>query len=768
MPSARLVFALAVALTTTANFAHAQNPAPLRVTRTTPAGDAVPTAEISVTFDRPVAGSLDRSVDPASIFRIEPAVRGRIEWRDPVTIRLRPAQALTPGGRYTVTVANTFRAMDGSALAEPHRFTFRAQGPRLLSGSPVNEDERAEHVAPNQRFELVYSSPVDLAKLSSAAFVELAASCGGQRIVRLRATEQRRIRDDDRWQYREAGGWQRDRSVDSLRRVVELAPESPLPRGCAGDLVAPTEVEDEMLRTATRWAFQTYGQLRVATLTCVGGKFCPSGPLTVLFTNPVRGAEVLRHVRLVPDVKFTLRDTISESTNWTLEARVQPHVTYAAVVDTSIRDTFGQRLTGNPAIAFRTTGYEPGIVHPFGRLLVERTGFRTLSVQHVNVDTLVAVIAPVPDSAESKVLTRFGWGDDSVWTSLARAATTQRIPLRAASDRPMLTGVRLPVADAAVPGSPGLYAVRISGRSGKDTVAAGSLSLVQVTDLGVHARIGTNEGMVWVTGVNDGAAKAGATVALYDATGRRLATATTDARGLARLTGWAGRQGRATDDDSEEGHSGFEGHVRVTLGSDRAVTAINRWDPDLSPWRFDVQSAWGNQRLPLAGAVFTERGIYRPGERVYAKAILRDGALGALRVPATSDSIKWIFHDREEGVLRERTVPPSAFGTADQSLQLGTSAAVGQYRVEIQAKRQGKWRSVAQTSYRVAEYRPPEFLVELNGETATRLPGDRFGATVQARYLFGAPMARAEFTWTARQASMSPWELEIPGLDGGD
>ena len=419
---------------------------------------------------------------------------------------------------------------------------------------------------------------------------------------------------------------------------------------------------------------------------------------------------------------------------------------------------------GNPAGAFRTTGYEPSIVHPFGRLTVERTGLRTLSVQHVNVDTLIAVIAPVPDSAESRVLTRFGWGDDSVWASLARTATTQRIPLGASRDRAMLTGVRLPAPDAAQTGSPALYAVRISGRSGADSVANGTLSLVQVTDLGVHARIGTTEGVVWVTGVNDGAAKAGATVVLYDAGGRRLATATTDARGLARLTGWANAAAPNAADD-EEGNTGFEGYVRVTLGSDRAVTAINRWDPDLSPWRFDVHSAWGDKRLPLAGAVFTERGIYRPGERVYAKAILRSGALGALRVPSPNDSVKWIFHDREDGVLRERTVPVSAFGTADQSLSLGTTTAIGQYRVEIQAKRQGKWRSVAQTSYRVAEYRPPEFLVELNGDNTTRLPGNRFGSTVQARYLFGAPMARAEFVWTARQATISPWEIEIPGVE---
>jgi len=773
MSSARLALALAVLATCVAADTHAQSPSPLRVIRSSPTGNAVPTAEITVTFDRPVAGSLDRTVDAAAIFRIEPAVRGRLEWRDPVTIRLRPNDALTAGTRYTVTVANTFRAMDGSALAEPYQFTFRAQGPVLLTGTPVGADQHALHVTPDQRFALVYSRSVDLAKLSTAAYVELSAACGGQRIVRLRAAEQRRIRDDDTWQVRDAGGWQRDRSLDSLRRVVQLAPETALPRGCTGELVAPNEVDDETLRTTARWPFDTYGDLRILSLGCSGAKFCPSGPVVVTFTNPVRGTEVLRRVKLVPELAFTVRDTVSESMAWVLDARLKPHVTYAVVVDTAIHDVFGQGLRGNPAAAFTTTGYEPAIVHPFGRLTVERTGFQTLSVQHVNVDTLIAVIAPVPDSLESAVLTRFGWGDDSLWTQLSRQGTVQRILVHAAPERAMVTGIRLPVPDATRPGNPALYAVKVSGRAGKDTVAGGSLSLAQVTDLGVHARVGTTEGMVWVTGVSDGAAKAGANVVLYDAGGKRLTSAITDARGLARLTGW--RSGPAGDADDEEGNSGFEGYVRVTLGSDRAVAAINRWDPDLSPWRFNVNSAWGDQRLPLAGAVFTERGIYRPGERVYAKTIVRDGALGALRVPSATDSIKWIFHDRDEGVLRERAMTTSAFGTADQSVQLPTTAPVGTYVVDVQAKRQGKWRSVARTTYRVAEYRPPEFLVELIGEATSRaavvtrtpqaMPGDRFRTTIQARYLFGAPMARADVTWMARQAPLSPWELEIPGVE---
>src|SRR4051812_19733567 len=104
--------------------AAAQSVAPLRVIRVSPERSASPIDKITVTFDRPVAGSLDRTVDAASILRVTPMVSGKLEWRDPVTIRLTPSEPLIAGRTYTVTVASGFRAMDGSALAQPHTFTF--------------------------------------------------------------------------------------------------------------------------------------------------------------------------------------------------------------------------------------------------------------------------------------------------------------------------------------------------------------------------------------------------------------------------------------------------------------------------------------------------------------------------------------------------------------------------------------------------------------------------------------------------------------------
>ncbi len=742
---------------------------PLRVIRTMPAGDADPTAPISVTFDRPVAGSLDRSVDPRTVLRVEPAIAGRIEWRDPVTVRLVPSSPLRADTHYAVTVDTTFTAMDGSRLDAPVRFEFRVHGPTLIGGQPVSANQTADHLTPDQRFELVYSAPIDPVRLAASAYVEGGALCGGPALFRLRVVGQRAITANDEWRVRGAGGPERNRAADSLRRVVQLVPVQPLPRGCTARLVAPVELAADLPQGLARWPFRTYGDFRLARAVCSNETFCPTGPVQIEFSTPMRGADVQRSVKLLPGIPFVIRDTSSVSTRWTLDAQLAPTKSYVVVVDTSARDAFGQRLTGNPAILVKSTGYEPALSYPFGRQLVERKGFRTLAVQHVNVDTMVAHIAPIPDSLEARFLSRYGWSVGELWDTVAPHAEVRRIAVAGVADRPLMTGVPVPAVDASRRGAPTLYAVKIRparapaaapGRSGQDSDAPASI--VQVTDLGVTARIGTEEGMVWVTGVSDGLARAGVRVTLHAPNGKAVASGLTNPQGTVRLAGF--RPVTAGDDCDED--CGFEGYVAAALGTDRALVAVNRYDPDLSPWNFGVRAAYGDERYAVAGAVFTERGIYRPGEQVRAKAIVRTGSLGALASPAAGDSVKWIFADRDGQPVSERTTVLSSFGTSDQTLDIPASAAVGQHQLRIQVRRAGAWRQVASVSYRIAEYRPPEFLVDMTTSAAPAHPGDRFAVGVRASYLFGAPMGRAAVQWTARRAPLSSWELEIPGTDG--
>ncbi|HEX6559756.1 MAG TPA: alpha-2-macroglobulin family protein [Longimicrobiales bacterium] len=524
-------------------------------------------------------------------------------------------------------------------------------------------------------------------------------------------------------------------------------------------LVVPTRVEAGA--SLHRWSFSTYGPLRVDSVGCARAPSCPTGPIRLVFATPVRGAELLEHVRIAPALSYTIADSSDISHVWTLDVELKPRQSYAVVVDSMLTDIFGQKLGAVSVKAFATTGFAPTVLYDFGKLLVERSGLRTLAAQVVNIDTLIYTTIAVPEAAEAKFLAQT-WRWQEPFDELKSLAVEHRVPISAPADKPFVVAVPVPANDARASHNGTLIAVRMRASKARAS-EYDRIALVQVTDLAIHGKMALDGGLVWVTGVRDGKARPGATVTLYNADGKVLGSARTDAQGLARFA--AVRTDAPAQDCGENCGSGFEGYIAAVLNDDRAVVGFSSYDPDLAAWRFDISSAWSTAaRMPAAAAVFTERGIYRPGERVFAKAIVRTGTLGALSVPR-GDSLKWTFNDRENGVLRDTVTALSSFGTADQSVTLSPDVPLGQYQVQLALKRAGEWHAMATTSYEVAEYRPPEFLVDVNADTKPRFAGDSLSASISARYLFGAPMANAQVRWIVQHRLLDGWELEIPNTE---
>jgi alpha-2-macroglobulin len=733
---------------------------PLRVIRATPETPASPDAEITVTFDRPVAGGLDEAVPAGTTFRISPAVEGRIEWRDPLTLRFQPASPLQPGATYTITVLSNFHAMDGSSLDGDYVHSFRVSPPSVLGGDPANQGTTAANLPAQPVFRLLVSAPVDLDRFGEAAHIQLSRACGSAS-VRMRGLTQHPIGPTDPGWFRYTGlRGPRPEPERDLRRVVEITPAEPLPLDCDGVLTMPVAYAEPAAATL-RWAVRTYGPFRVTVARCAFDRFCPTGPVRLVFSTPVSGEEVVRNVKLLPATPYTLRDTATVSTEWILDARLDPRRSWAVVVASDMRDIFEQTLQGRTVQPFRTTGWAADVKYDYGRMLVEREGLRTLAVQHMNVDSLHTTIVAVPDTMEREFLSR-DWNWEEPWAALAGTAVHSTIAVTGATDERRVTGLRLNQGTAGPGGT--LFAVKVSHPS-LDSVSRGNrpIALVQVTNLGVHARIAVDQGTVWVTGVNDGLPRSGVDIELHDPSGRVRATGRTDALGLAELN-FRNSAGNTDSQECEECIGGFEGYIAARTSSDRALVGINAWDPDLAPWRFGMWGAWERDREPAAAAVFTERGIYRPGEAVHAKAIVRKGTLGSLRA-AAGDSLRWTFHDREGGTLRDTTVRLGPFGTADARLELSTDLPLGWYGVEIASKVNGEWKSLDRYNYQVAEYRPPEFLVDATAHDGQTMAGDTATLTVSARYLFGAPMANSPVDWVVRIASR-PWGVAVKGAEG--
>ena len=294
----------------------------LRVLRHTLGDTASPANLVTVIFDRPVYGRLDARVDAARLFHIEPAVPGRVAWRDPITIRFVPDGPLTPGDSFTVTIDSAFEALDGGRLERPFSFTFRVPGPRLLARTFGGEYSGYPQELPlDGKVKLVYSAPVDLGFLRRGARLELAGCGAALRKIALRPVRERRVAEEDPYFFKSAGGVDRDTIADRFRRVVELEPADSLPEGCSGHLVLPTTDDDARHGREESFAVNTASSFRLVGFDCGGRPHCAFDYLRLRFSAEVQRADAMRHLRIEPSVPIDLDAGQEQSKDWTHGAK---------------------------------------------------------------------------------------------------------------------------------------------------------------------------------------------------------------------------------------------------------------------------------------------------------------------------------------------------------------------------------------------------------------------------------------------------------------
>jgi uncharacterized protein YfaS (alpha-2-macroglobulin family) len=753
----------------------------LHVMRHAPADTASPSSIITVMFDRPVAGALDDSSNAARFVRITPSVAFTAAWRDPVTIRIVPSEPLRPGERYAVTVGDGMRGADGSRLATAYRFEFRVKGARLVGRSfPAYGDG---YLVPKARFQLLYSAPIDTARLARGTRIELAACHDSATTIPLRIVRQRRVANTDPYDFQPRSRYARDTLAARFANVVELEPAAPLPFDCIGNVVIPTTDDDARYGREERYPVKTARTFRAETLLCGDPRACVPKSIAIHFSAPVGRASIERFVRL--DGRAVTIPTNDEATDtWPVVADLRPRTRYAIQLDSALHDIYGRAITGTRELQLTTADFVPAILHAQGSVIAATNGPRTLPVRSINVHTLRIVSYRVPDSARYATTASGGGGVD--WARPLRgvvpettlvelpdrlnADTTTEVPLprmALAADHPLVAvrfEIARPLPDAAEPKAAwagGAHSLQRFGQSWYWGASGSDVTTVQVTDLALTARlVGPTEGAALVTSLTDGRPLLGATVTQVDATGHVVARGVTNDSGVAVLARIAadGKVARRTNVTLTPNFPGVrvlyaqlgDDRVSVSLGG-RAIGYLAQ-----SPLEPSQLGAHTDERPLVAGAIFADRGIFRPKEVVHLKAVLRRGILGDLQLPARRDSVRIVvsrradsWRDDTPGVVRDTVLHLSEFGTAIDSLRLGASPSLGGYGAELQVIEGAEWRTIQSTEFRVAEYRAPAFLVDITGDDTTRFRGDSLTVKVEGHYLFGAAAAGATVRWAA-------------------
>jgi hypothetical protein len=688
---------------------------------------------VTVVFNRPmrpleVAGA--ESAPPARLVvrGTSTAPPGSWRWMGTNALVFAPQGRLPDATEYVLTVPAGTRSLAGEALERPYESTFSTPRPnveRLDFDPPVANDA----LVPEETFAARFNQAVEPREVERVAALRVGEGKQARRVA-LRAS----------------------RPDPKNAKLVKLVPASPLPLASKVSLVLDASLHGTdgplPMKEARTFDLATYGPLAVKQVHCWdarAGRCRPGVSFEVELSNQVSFAELRSHVRIAPPVPMQWSKTRADEekdSSFTVPAALRAGTAYRVTVTAGMRDEHGQTLARDVSVPLDVDDLDPSVIVGLTGTVLEAATIkgRAVPVTAVNEATYALASGPL-DPHEVADLEAPPEGYEKSEHLFARVSAWPGMHVEhvtPGAGRNVATAKRVPIEPLL--GAAGHGAFLLATES--------ELRVGNVTDLAITAKMSRFGSLVWVTRLSDGQPVAGATVSVGDKVDTVFETRT-DPDGLAVIP--ADKYSPADADGTTDGHH----LVYARLGDDwtwRRVGDVFRWGGD-GAW---VDASGGLQPL---GMLFTDRGVYRPGETVELEAIFRLPRPRGTETPA-GRLLTLHASDAEGEALFDGKATLDDFGVTAVHVPLPAAAHLGEARIE--AKMEGEKGDAVGVTVQLAAYKASEFKVTVDAGAPSWLRGAEGSFDVHGDYLFGAPMAGAKVRWNVTRARTS---FTPPGAD---
>lgn len=710
----------------------------LKVASAIPAPDSTEVgtdAHVVVEFNRPVA-PLTLLQQPArgEVLRFDPPLAGEGKWLTSTSYVFRPADGLAPSTRYTVTVPRSLTDALGGSLEVDYSFSFSTVSPAISDRSPA---DASLFVDPGTQVKVVFNQPMDRA--SAEARFSLVGPDGAPVLGTF--------------------GWPDDRTqVFIPDRILSLSSkyEVRLAKGAAASGKPEAAIADD-----SRWSFTTVGLPGIeATNPRQGETAATQFGAEITFSNPMDTESVEKAISVSPkpdegDLRFFWMSTVPrgpldrtariqpEDRRLRVNFPTKPSMGYTLSIGAGAGDRYGQPLPtftltyttapARPSLSIARSG-SAGVFDASGDL---KARISAINVSHIDfeilgldLDTFMRIEAR-PDQAPAGLPPVRRWSVDISNPPLNEVAV---------QDVALVTGEGTPL-------GPGFYLLRTTSPEVSRPTPE-QMPLV-VTRTHLMLKRSDKEVLVWAVDMSSGQPLADLALTMYENDGSKRTSGRTDNDGVAVF-------------DSERPPDGFSERLYVVAERPGdASIASNRWAQGFQPFNFQLPASFS--RKVYSGYAYTDRPIYRPGQTVFYKAIVRSDNDARYALPPADVSFVIVITDARGRLVERRTVKPNDMGSLDGKLDLSPEAAIGFYNMQVwQADSapeygpDGRMRPafpgrfvppVTTASFQVAEYRKPEFEVTLASDQPEYVNGQAISAQLQARYFFGQPVANADVRW---------------------
>lgn len=712
---------------------------PLEVVRYQPQGDVVIAPDISVTFNQPMVELATlQQFDQAKVpVKVMPALKGRWRWIGTRTLRFQfegNVDRLPMATSYTVEVPAGTRSQSGKLLAKAQRWSFQTPPPKVVTFYPDHTNVNKETGRDQSKPKLTVSkTPVFIAifdqRVDPAAVLATSVLKANGKSVKIRLATAAEVNADDRV---------RQMSKDATSgRWVAFRPADPLPAGARlavvlGSKVPSAEgqrVNDERFSFAT----EVFSALKVTESRCGYFEGCrPDGGFSITFNNAL---DAKKFDSKLVSISPALSTSIGTSGNViNINAHTKRNTKYTVKISKELRDEFGQRLGADKTLTFNVGDASPTIVAYTKPLITTdptapKPSLAVTSVGHAKLHVDIYKVSAGDWPAYRRLQERW------------HGSQTPRVPFaKLAALTVSVDGGGTAMTETSIDLSPytkdglGHVVVVVSSATkyGKDDplLSANLPTMVwaQSTKIGIDALADKADLVAWATRLADGKPLAGVAIRL----GGTNQSATTDENGVARvaLAKWQ--------------------YLTATQGADVAL----------------LNTYYGDGWLPfpasdsIAGVVFNDRGVYRPGEVVHAKGwVRRIRSSGATVAPLRDgNSVAWSAHDAFGNEIGKGLAPLNTSSGFDVSFKLPAGVALGAGSFEATVNEDGVAGNVG-FSLQVQEFRRPEFEVVTRAESAgPHVLTQPLTLAAAAKYFSGGILSSAPVVWqvTSSRGTYSP------------
>ncbi len=237
---------------------------------------------------------------------------------------------------------------------------------------------------------------------------------------------------------------------------------------------------------------------------------------------------------------------------------------------------------------------------------------------------------------------------------------------------------------------------------------------------------------VWLTDINGGNV-ADAEVRVYSTTGEKIREGRTDGNGQYRVTIPADSEPMLVSARVDK--SGLAGDVALAGldGSWYSSYPYNHYDSS--------DSLPGGQ--PYLVYTYTERPIYRPGQTVNFKSIVRKDDDVRYSMLEEGTPVKVRILDARENTLDTLNLQTNRYGSVNGSFEIAEGALLGDYQIDTEVNG-----VITSQTFKVEDYRKPDYQVKLTSLQPEKqdkfVRGEKVTVKVNTSYYFGEPLAKAK------------------------